>query len=616
MHLNKVLFVNPDYHNSRTLAKGLNKIGIQSNIWIPLTYNRDFIFESDMNLYEKPSLIYLWHKKIKGNSLFKKHLKRILHVSIAIKKWLVFYKYGRLVIYGDLIFLNYFPDSALVRIYKKYFGKIYYVPSGCRFEAPKSWWANIENGSICSNCGFEPNCDEKESILNIAMANQHATKTIGFGFMNSPYLKQTHIKYKSFELNDEDFETTIKTKNENVKRFFHSYSITGRALNGKNIKGTDIIKSIFENLKKNRSDFDYEIQTGIRAKDIRNYQKNFDVIIDQLHYGWWGSTTLEALSLGIPVMCHLKKDFIDKFERNFNISKEELPIINVSAQDLKERITDILDNPQLLDEYKSKIPNFLNKFLDADNNISEFIKFIDLDNDFFPREQSFLLRVNARSQVDYIQRLHDIKLQDLEQVIDFGCGYGQWSFALAQLNRKVVAIDVSEYRLEIARKTAYEKGITNIDFVNPEEFERKYSSEKFDGFFSYSVLHLIDQEYFFSYVSKFLKPNGIFYFTGNSLGWYLMCLAKNPNASWDYSPRKMAAIALMRKFLHLKILNYRNEYHHITSDKAVASMAIKHGLSLDNCDEEGSKSVSSLRFFVSPYKKMEYVREYLGRKYD
>lgn len=617
MRLSKVLFVNPDYHNSRTLASGLRNTGIDARIWIPLTYNRNFLFKSEMNIFENSNFIYKWHEKIKGDKLFKKFLKRFLHVLLVTKKWIVFCKYTRLIVYGDLIFLNYFPESMFIKIYKKFFGKIYYVPSGCLYEAPKSWWANIESGSICSNCGYEPNCSEEDSNLNIVMANKHATKIVGFGFMNSPYLKQSHIKYKSFDFADRYWINEDKIQTKNFTKFLHSYSIDGRSVNGKNIKGTEVIKTTLENVSKYRHDLDFEIKTGINAESMRSYQDRFDVVIDQLHYGWWGSTTLEALSLGIPVMCHLKKEFIESFEQNFGISEEELPIINVSAQNLEERILEILNKPEVLAEYRAKIPSFLKKFLDIENNIWDFLEFIDLNQNIsFPRELSFQWRVTARPLQDYIRRLQDINFEGLDKVVDFGCGYGQWSFALAELNESVVAVDINEDRLTSARKTAIRKGITNIDFVNLNEFDKKYMKHQFDGFFSYSVMHLMAEKDFFSIIDKALKRSGKFYVTGNSIGWYLMCLFNNPNASWDYSPRRMAALALLRNMFKLRSFNYKGEFHQITSDKKIQSMSKKFGLTIEISDIEGSKSDPSLRFFKSPYKRIEYVREYTGKKND
>jgi len=64
---------------------------------------------------------------------------------------------------------------------------------------------------------------------------------------------------------------------------------------------------------------------------MRFYQQQADIIVEQLIYGWWGSTFVETAALGKPVVCYLrpswKKFFLETFPEY-----TELPIVEADTQ--------------------------------------------------------------------------------------------------------------------------------------------------------------------------------------------------------------------------------------------------------------------------------------------
>lgn len=58
-----------------------------------------------------------------------------------------------------------------------------------------------------------------------------------------------------------------------------------------------------------------------------------------------------------------------------------------------------------------------------------------------------------------------IPAERFERVLDFGCGVGRLSLALAQLADHVTAIDVSAGHLKLARERAAVSGVNNVDWV-------------------------------------------------------------------------------------------------------------------------------------------------------
>lgn len=50
------------------------------------------------------------------------------------------------------------------------------------------------------------------------------------------------------------------------------------------------------------------------------------------------------------------------------------------------------------------------------------------------------------------------------KVLDCGCGYGQWSLALAKHNKLVYGIDIQEKRIQIAQRIGKELLVDNVLF--------------------------------------------------------------------------------------------------------------------------------------------------------
>jgi ubiquinone/menaquinone biosynthesis C-methylase UbiE len=75
-------------------------------------------------------------------------------------------------------------------------------------------------------------------------------------------------------------------------------------------------------------------------------------------------------------------------------------------------------------------------------------------------------------------------------VIDIGCGSGRFAIALAQMgSRKVIAVDINNQGLKIAKKSARDLGISNIEFIEHNVLDLPFKDETFDFVFSKGVLH-------------------------------------------------------------------------------------------------------------------------------
>lgn len=74
-------------------------------------------------------------------------------------------------------------------------------------------------------------------------------------------------------------------------------------------------------------------------------------------------------------------------------------------------------------------------------------------------------RLQERIRLETAAIMPRMALDRSVDVLDLGAGVGQWALRFAPLARSVTAVDYQEGLLERGRKTAADKGLTNIRFI-------------------------------------------------------------------------------------------------------------------------------------------------------
>lgn len=232
-------------------------------------------------------------------------------------------------------------------------------------------------------------------------------------------------------------------------------------------------------------------------------------------------------------------------------------------------------------------------------------------------ERAFCKRVWSTDPEIYQTRLKAIGFKGFGRVLDAGSGMGQWTLALARLNGKVDAIEISEERITFT-KAVFQKCNSDTGIVQGSIEKMNYTDESFDAVFCYSVLLCTDYKASLREFYRVLKPGGKLYFNTNGLGWYLYNLIDGHNATSDFDPRKMAAETISNTLEYLSSGQHESGKSLVMPAHSTLQFCEEIGFEINASGGEGTLNpggVENLRsFFKASYHDYEGVYEVLCTK--
>jgi SAM-dependent methyltransferase len=131
-----------------------------------------------------------------------------------------------------------------------------------------------------------------------------------------------------------------------------------------------------------------------------------------------------------------------------------------------------------------------------------------------------------------------------DRVLDAGCGFGQWSLALAEINGHVDATDIDEFRCQTVEKLHTSLCLDNLSIRQGSILEIPYDDATFDAVHCYGTIFLVDWRAALAELTRVTRPGGVLYCSAVGIGWYLHNLLNSHNDSLDYSSRRMAVRSL------------------------------------------------------------------------
>jgi glycosyltransferase involved in cell wall biosynthesis len=363
-----ILFHNPDYQCTFFYQTELQKLGWRAEIFVSKSYPESLLYSDNQILRATD-----FTKLDKVNYL-------IWFIGNFFRYKYIFY-YGRPYSFSNLfksarIKLNYDPLFILLKLCRK---KIIYLPSGCRDEFTKASFSLFDNGNICRNCGIFDQCNDSSNNRNLNLVNKYADLVIGTGFTEPSIRNLKHMKWKSFDLKVFNSNIIIPDKyvmedNGNFK-ILHATSLKNRQNSNKNIKGSRFVFDAISRLRSEGYSCELVFVNDVKSKEMIYLQVQADLIVDQLIYGHWGSSALEGVALGKPVICYFNEEWKNNYIRNFSI--ESWPFIEANTASIYKVIKNLLDNPNLLLEYSELSKDFAARHLNVEVNAKDFVKCLE-----------------------------------------------------------------------------------------------------------------------------------------------------------------------------------------------------------------------------------------------
>jgi glycosyltransferase involved in cell wall biosynthesis len=249
--------------------------------------------------------------------------------------------------------------------------QLVFIPTGCMDNDLKSTWMEWDGGNVCGNCGFFNRCDDEANRLNFRRVRRYFAFAIGNDSEAkvSREFNERRIKYKAIDLDAWnpalDIPERFKLPPTSKLRVLHSNFLkkSGRAWQGRNIKGSPFVVAAVERLAAEGYPVELLSIEDVPSRNMRFYQAQADIVVEQLIYGWWGSTGVETMALGKPVVCYIRASWKAFFLAQFP-EYTELPIVEADVNTVYDVLKRLVEDA----EYRAERGQASRRFAEAHFN--------------------------------------------------------------------------------------------------------------------------------------------------------------------------------------------------------------------------------------------------------
>jgi hypothetical protein len=238
--------------------------------------------------------------------------------------------------------------------------KVAYTISGCRSATSqtsvKAWSRDARGRSLCGQCVYESRPDVCSDELNLEWARRlgkHCDMTFAETNPALDYLMPGSkvVRGPHTGAMDETFWSPVieippahrVPRSDSEILVLHAFgNFEARHNEDRNIKGTPAIASAVERLTREGHNVRFIFVTGLNNVDLRYYQAQADIIVDQLWAGRYGAAAREGMMLGKPVICYLNRREIDpRYELE---ALKEAPLVSATVDTIYDALKELVVN--------------------------------------------------------------------------------------------------------------------------------------------------------------------------------------------------------------------------------------------------------------------------------
>ncbi len=229
--------------------------------------------------------------------------------------------------------------------------------SGCLTGTGQTEFNEYTNG-VCNACAWQNNpvvCSDPKNLaigeMYGALADLYAIE--GDWVVNaSRKTKRAFREPLTFCLDHELWHPDLEVpqhmrfeKKEGEILIFHSVgNYKTRNVNDRNIKGTPAVLQAIDRLKSEGYPVKLVFVHDVHSADMKYYQVQADIVVDQIVYGRYGASSRECMMLGKPTITRLVREQPSSVGRSESL--DECPLIDASPTTVYDRLKYLIENPE------------------------------------------------------------------------------------------------------------------------------------------------------------------------------------------------------------------------------------------------------------------------------
>jgi glycosyltransferase involved in cell wall biosynthesis len=200
----------------------------------------------------------------------------------------------------------------------------------------------------CPHIGTACICDEEKHKRNLSYIGKYADELLSMGDMTE-YVPESNKDLYFFPVDVNEIRYIgAHWENRGFVRIIH-------APNHRHYKGTDYLIQAVERLKAKGYALDLMIVEGVSNQNVLEMCAQGDIVADQFLIGGHGIFAVEAMALGKPVICYVRK-------REYLLKPEECPIISANPTDLEKVLEELISNPVKRTELGERGRKYVEKY--------------------------------------------------------------------------------------------------------------------------------------------------------------------------------------------------------------------------------------------------------------